>query len=40
MILTYWAPQYDSLDLSFVKDIYVVGDKMPKSCQKIVIYES
>jgi hypothetical protein len=28
------APQNDRLSLSFVKDIYVVGEKMTRSCHK------
>ena len=39
-ILTYQAPQNDHLDLSFVKDFYVVGKKMTKNGQVMVIYKS
>ena len=34
------APQNDSLNLSFVKDIYVHAKKMARKVGKMVIYES
>ena len=32
------APQNDGLNLSFMKDIYVVAEKMTRSGQKTAIY--
>ena len=34
------APQKDRLNLSFVKDIYVVAKKMTRNCQKMAISET
>ena len=34
-IKTYSAPQNDGLDFSFVKDFYVVGDKMTRMVKKL-----
>ena len=36
-IQTYLAPQNDCLNLSFVKDIHVVGEKMTRSGFKMAI---
>ena len=36
-IQTYLAPQNDRLNLSFVKDIHVVGEKMTRSGFKMAI---
>ena len=37
-IQTYSAPQNDRLNLSFVKDIYVDGEKMARIGRKMVIF--
>ena len=34
------APQNDRLNFSFVKDIYVVSEKMARSGRKTAIYQS
>ena len=39
-ILTPLAPRNDHLNLSFVKDIYVVAKKMTRSGHKMAIYLS
>ena len=39
-IHTHKAPQNDRLNLSFVKDIYVVAKKMTRNGCKMAIYES
>ena len=37
-IKTYKAPQNDLLNLSFVKDIYVVGKKLTRDSRKMAIF--
>ena len=39
-IFTNWAPQNDHLNLSFVKDVYVVAKKMTTKGQKMTIFET
>ena len=39
-IKTCLAPQNDRLDLSFVKDTYVVVEKMARNGRKTAIYQS
>ena len=39
-ILTYWAPQNDRLNLSFVKDINLDGEKMTINSRKMLITQS
>ena len=40
-IYTHWAPQNDRLNLSFVKDNYVVFAMLqPKNGQKMAIFET
>ena len=39
-IQTHSAPQNDCLNLSFVKDIHVVGKKMTRKCRKTAIHQS
>ena len=39
-IYTHLAPQNDRLNLSFVKDIYVVAKKMARNVQKMAIFET
>ena len=39
-IYTHLAPQNDRLNLSFVKDIYVVAKKMTINDQKMTIFET
>ena len=34
------APQNDRLNLSFMKDIYVVAKKMARNVQKMAIFET
>ena len=34
------ASQNDRLNLSFLKDIYVVGEKMARNCRKMAICQS
>ena len=38
-IQTYLAPQNDRLNLSFVKDIHVIAEKMARKGRKKAIYE-
>ena len=37
-IWTFFAPQNDRLNLSFVKDIYVIGKRITRSGLKAAIY--
>ena len=37
---TCWKPQNDRLDLIFVKDVYLVCNKVTRNGRKMVIYES
>ena len=39
-IQTHSAPQNDHLNISFVKDVYVVGKKMTKNGRKMTVYQS
>jgi hypothetical protein len=39
-ILKDYAPQNDSLNLSFVKDLHVVGEIKTRNGRKMAIYES
>ena len=39
-ILTYYAPKYDRLDLSFLKNWHVIGKTITEKAQKMDIYES
>ena len=38
-ILTHSAHKNDRLNLSFVKDAHIVGEKTDRSCQKMAIYQ-
>ena len=39
-IQTHQAPQNDRLNLSFLKDFHVVGEKMARKGHKMAIFES
>ena len=39
-IYTHWAPQNDRMNLSIVKDIYVVAKKMTRNGWKMAIFET
>ena len=39
-IQSYFLPQSDYLNRSYVKYIHVAGEKIPKNCLKVALYHS